>query len=82
VGFGLLPASPFEVVMRIRFIHQALIGTHVYGQGEIVEADSVLAGYAISQRVAVEHAEPVAKPAVREAVSTSQSASRKAVARS
>jgi hypothetical protein len=68
--------------MIIRFLHQVLIGTHVYGEGEIVDAPDGVAAFAIVHKHAVEHAEPVARPAVRQAVSTSQSASRKAVGRS
>ncbi len=61
--------------MQIQFRHQALIGTHVYGEDEIVEADDKLARHALSQGHAVEYVPPVE---VREAVSLAPQQARKA----
>jgi hypothetical protein len=56
--------------MRVRFIHQILIGTHVYGAGEVAHLDERTAVDLIHRGVAVETIEPsppvVHVPPVRE----------------
>jgi hypothetical protein len=65
--------------MPIRFNHQVLIGSHVFGEGEVVEADEKLTRFALENGHAVEHVET--KPAVREAVSPAPVQARKATKR-
>lgn len=60
--------------MQIRFQEQVLIGSHVYAEGEVVEADDRLARHALSRGHAVEFIPPV-----REAVSQMPQVARKAV---
>jgi hypothetical protein len=79
-GFG-PPRGLRRSIVKIRFTTQAVIGTHVYGDGSVVELDDSLARFAMNQGYAVEHAEPVAKPAVREATSTAPANARKATVR-
>jgi len=58
----------------LKFNHQVLIGSHVYGEGEVVEADYKLARFALDHRHAVEYVPPV----VREAIAAESSQARKA----
>jgi len=67
--------------VKIRFTTQAVLGTHVYGDGAIVELADSLAAFAVRMGYAVEHVEPQPKPVVREAVSAAPAQARKAVAR-
>jgi hypothetical protein len=69
--------------MKIRFLHQVLIGTHVYGDGEVVDVPDGIAAYAMVHKHAVEHVEPTPapKPAVRQATSAAPANARKATVR-
>jgi hypothetical protein len=46
--------------MRIRFVHQILIGTRVHGVGEVVELDDRAAADLVRQGVAFEDVPPPA----------------------
>jgi hypothetical protein len=69
--------------MKIQFLHQVLIGTHVYAEGEVVDAPDGIAAYAMVHKHAVEYVEPTPapKPAVREATSAAPAQARKATSR-
>lgn len=67
--------------MKVRFVDQILIGTRVYGLGEVIDVADDVARFAIARRAAVEHVETAPKPVVREAVSAPVATARRAVTR-
>jgi hypothetical protein len=68
--------------MKVRFVEQVLIGTHVYAEGEIVDVPDGIAAYAMVHKHAVEYIEPTPAPKpVREATSAAPANARKATVR-